>query len=108
MTSSQTFLQSFCIGDLHPSAPYLSKSLSRNLCTIIGFQISSYAQIVNLGLAVFPEHVTPNLTPLHFVPDSSSLTLDYQVLSHEPTELPEKFEHFGNFGFGMLEIVISM
>jgi hypothetical protein len=75
---------------------------------IIGFQISSYAHIVNLGLAVFPEHVTPNLAPLHFVPDSSSLTLDYQVWSHEPTELPENFEHFGNFGFGMLEIVISM
>jgi hypothetical protein len=46
------------------------------------FQISSYAQIVNLGLAVFPEHVTPNLAPLHLVPDSSSLTLDYQVWSH--------------------------
>jgi hypothetical protein len=75
---------------------------------IIGFQISSYAQIVNLGLAVFPEHVIPNLAPLHFVPDSSSLTFDYQVWSHEPTELPENFEHFGNFGFGMLEIVISM
>jgi hypothetical protein len=108
VTSSQTLLQSFRVGDLHPTAPYLSKSLSRNLCTIIGFQISSYAQIVNLGLAVFSEHVTSNLAPLHFVPDSSSLTLDYQVWSHEPTELPENFEHFGNFGFGMLEIVILM
>jgi hypothetical protein len=78
----------------------------RDLFTIIGFQISSYAPIVNLGLAVFPEHVTPNLAPLHFVPDSSSLTLDYPVWSHEPTELPENFS--GNFGFGMLEIVISM
>jgi hypothetical protein len=75
---------------------------------IIGFQISSYAQIVNLGLAVFPEHDTPNLAPLHLVPDSSSLTLQCQVWSHEPTELPKNFEHFGNFGFGMLEIVISM
>jgi hypothetical protein len=75
---------------------------------IIVSQISSYAQVVNLGLAVFPEHVTPNLALLNFVPDSSSLTLDYQVWSHEPTELPEKFEHFGNFGFGMLEIVNSM
>jgi hypothetical protein len=46
---------------------------------IIGFQISSYAQIENLGLAVFPEHVTPNPEPLHFVPDSSSLTLECQV-----------------------------
>jgi hypothetical protein len=73
---------------------------------IIGFQISSYAQIVNLGLAVFPKHVTPNVAPLHLVPDSSSLTLECQVWSHEPTELPEIFEHFGNFGFGMLEIVI--
>jgi hypothetical protein len=91
-----------------PSAPYLSKSLLRDLCTIIGFHISCYAQILNLGLAVFPKHVTPNLAPLHFVPDSSSLTLDYLVWFHEPTELPEKFEHFGNFGFGMLEIVISM
>jgi hypothetical protein len=108
MTSSQIFLQSFRIGDLQPKCPNLSKSLSRSICTIIGFQISSYAQIVNLGLAVFPEHVIPNLAPLHFVPDSSSLTLDYQVWSHEPTELPEKFEHFGNFGFGMLEIVNSM
>jgi hypothetical protein len=108
VTSSQTFLQSFRNSDLHPSAPNLSKSLSRSICTIIGFHISSYAQIVNLGLAVFLEHVTPNLAPLHLVPDSSSLTLDYQVLSHEPTELPEKFEHFGNFGFGMLEIVNSM
>jgi hypothetical protein len=79
VTSSQTFLQSFRIGDLHPSAPYLSKSLSRNLCTIIGSQISSYAQIVNLGLAVFPEHITPNLAPLCLVPDSSSLTLECQV-----------------------------
>jgi hypothetical protein len=108
VTSSQTFLQSFCIGDLHPSAPNLSKSLSRSICTIIGFQISSYAQIVNLDLAVFPEHVTPNLAPLCLVPDTPSLTLDYQVWSYEPTELPEKFEHFGNFGFGMLEIVNSM
>jgi hypothetical protein len=108
MTSSQTVLQSFRIGDLHPSAPYLSKSLSRNLCTIICSQISSYAQIVNLGLAVFPEHITPNLAPLRLVPDSSSLTLECQVWSHEPTELPGKGEHFGNFGFGMLEIVISM
>jgi hypothetical protein len=98
-TSSQTFLQSCRIGDLHPSAPYLPKSLLRDLFTIIGFQISSYAQIVNLGLAVFPEHVTPNLAPLRLVPDSSSLTLEYEVWSHEPTELPEKFEHFGNFGF---------
>jgi hypothetical protein len=70
----------------------------------IGFQISSYAQIVNLGLAVFPEHVTPYLAPLHFVPDSSSLTLDYKVWSHEPTKLPENCEHFGNFGFGILEL----
>jgi hypothetical protein len=108
VTSSQTFLQSFRNGDLHPSAPNLSKSLSRSICTIICFQISSYAQIVNLGLAVFSEHVTPNLAPLRLVPDSSSLTLDYQVWSHEPTELPENFEHFGNFGFGMLEIVNSM
>jgi hypothetical protein len=107
-TSSQTFLQSCRIGDLHPSASYLPKSMLRDLFTIIGFQISNYAQIVNLGLAIFPEHVTPNLAPLHFVPDSSSLTLDYQVLSHESTELQEKFKHFGNFGFGMLEIVISM
>jgi hypothetical protein len=94
------------MGDLRPSAPYLTKSLSRNLFTIIGSQISSYAQIVNLVLAVFPEHVTPNLAPLRLVPDSYSLTLDYQVWSHEPTKLPENFEHFGNFGFGMLEIVI--
>jgi hypothetical protein len=108
VTSSQTFLQSFRIGDLHPSASNLSNSLSRSICTIVGFQISSYAQIVNLGLAVFPKHVTPNLAPLHLVPDSSSLTLDYQVWSHEPTELPKFFEHFGNFGFGMLEIVNSM
>jgi hypothetical protein len=108
VTSPQTFLQSFCTGDLPPSAPNLSKSLLRSICTIVGFQISSYAQIVNLVLAVFPEHVTPNLAPLRLVPDSSSLTFDYQVWSHEPTELPEKFEHFGNFGFGMLEIVISM
>jgi hypothetical protein len=108
VTSSQTFLQSFRIGDPHPSAPYLSKSLLRNLCTIVGFQISSYAQIVNLGLAVFPKHATPNLAPLRLVPDSSSFTLDSQVWSHEPTELPENFEHFGNFGFGMLEIVNSM
>jgi hypothetical protein len=98
VTSSQTFLQSFCIGDLHPGAPYLFKSLSRNPFMIIGFQISSFSQIVNLGLAVFPEHVTPNLAPLRLVPDSSSFTLDYQVWSHEPTELPENFEHFGNFG----------
>jgi hypothetical protein len=90
VTSSQTFLQSFCIGDLHPSAPNLSKSLSRSICTVIGFQISSYAQIVNLGLAVFPEHITPSLAPLRLVPDSSSFTLDYQVWSYEPTELPEK------------------
>jgi hypothetical protein len=75
---------------------------------IIGFKISSCAQIVNLGLAVFLEHVTPNLAPLCLVPNSSSLTLDYQVWSNEPTELPGKGEHFGNFGFGMLEIVISM
>jgi hypothetical protein len=75
---------------------------------IIGFQISSYAQIVNLGLVVFPGHVTPNLAPLHLVPDSSSLTLECQVWSHEPTVLPGKGEHFGNFGFEMLEIVISM
>jgi hypothetical protein len=66
---------------------------------IIGFQISSYAQIVSLGLVVFPEHVTPNLAPLF---------LTHPVWSHEPTELPENFEHFGNFGFVMLEIVISM
>jgi hypothetical protein len=105
---SQTLLQSFCVGDLHPSAPYLSKSLPRNLFLIIGFQISSYAQTVNLGLAVFLEHVTSNLAPLHFVPDSSSLSLDYQVWSHEPIKLPEKCEHFGNFGFGILEVVISM
>jgi hypothetical protein len=108
VTSSQTFLQSFCNSDLHPSAPNLSNSLSRSICTIIGFQISSYAQIVNIGFAVFTEHVTPNLAPLHLVPDSSSFTLDYQVWSYAPTELPEKFEHFGNFGFGMLEIVNSM
>jgi hypothetical protein len=108
VTSSQTFRQSFSNSDLHPSAPNLSKSLSRSFCTIIGFQISSFAQIVNIGLAVFPEHVFPNLAPLHLVPDSPSLTLDYQVWSYEPTELPEKFEHFGNFGFGMLEIVNSM
>jgi hypothetical protein len=108
VTSSQTFLQSCRIGDLHPSAPYPSKSMSRNLFTIIGFQISSYAQIVNLGLAIFPERVTQNLAPLHLVPDSSSLTLECQVWSHEPTEFLENFEHFRNFGFGMLEIVISM
>jgi hypothetical protein len=107
-TSSQTFLQSCRIGDLHPSAPYLSKSLSRNLCTIIGFQISSYAQIVNLGLAVFPEHITLNLAPLHFVPDSSSLTLDYQVCLMNLPSCRKNFEHFGKFGFGMLEIFISM
>jgi hypothetical protein len=71
----------------------------RDLFTIIGFQISSYAEIVNLGLAVFLEHVTPNLAPLHLVADSSSLTFDYQVLSHEPTELLENFEHLGNLGF---------
>jgi hypothetical protein len=71
---------------------------------IIGFQISSYAQIVNLGLAALPEHVTPNLAPLHLVPDSSSLTLECQVWSHEPTELPENCEHFGNFGFRILEL----
>jgi hypothetical protein len=64
---------------------------------ILGFQMSSYAQIVNLGLAVFPEHVTSNL---------ASLFLTHPVWSHEPTELPENFEHFGNFGFGMLKIVI--
>jgi hypothetical protein len=108
VTSSQTFLQSFRNSDLHPSAPNLSNSFSRSICTIIGFQISSYAQIVTLSLVVFPEHITPNLAPLHLVPDSSSLTLDYQVWSYEPTELPKKFEHFGNFGFGMLEIVNSM
>jgi hypothetical protein len=108
VTFSQTFLQSFCTGDLHPSAPNLSKFLSRSICTIIGFKISSFAQIVNLDLAVFPKHVIPNLAPLHFVPDTSSLTLDYQVWSYEPTELPEKFEHFRNFGFGMLEILNSM
>jgi hypothetical protein len=67
---------------------------------IIGFQISSYAQIVNLGLVVFPEHITPNLAPLHLVPDSSSLTLECQVWSHEHTELPGKSEHLGNFGLG--------
>jgi hypothetical protein len=61
---------------------------------IIVFQISSYAQIVNLGLAVFPEHVTLNLAPLHLVPDSSSLTLEFQVLSHELAKLPENFENF--------------
>jgi hypothetical protein len=75
---------------------------------VIGFQISSYAQIVNLGLAVFPEHVIPNPAPLYFVPDSSSLTLGCQVWSYEPTKFPENFEHFGNFGFEMLEIVNSM
>jgi hypothetical protein len=108
VTSSQTFLQRCRIGDIHPSAPYLSKSLSRNLFTIIGSQISSYAQIVNLGL---PSFRNTSLRILHlctFVPDSSSLTLDYQVWSHEPTKLPGNGEHFGNFGFGMLEIVISM
>jgi hypothetical protein len=108
VTSSQTFLQSFRIVIYPQVPPNLSKSSSRSICTIIGFQISSFAQIVNLGLAVFPEHIIPNLEPLHLVPDSSSFTLDYQVWSHEPTELPEKFEHFGNFGFGMLEIVNSM
>jgi hypothetical protein len=108
VTSSKTFLQSFRNSDLHPSAPNLSKSLSRSICTIIGVQISSYAQIVNLDLVIFPEHCIPNLAPLHFVPDSSSLTFDYQVWSYEPTELPEKFEHFGNFGFKMLEIDDSM
>jgi hypothetical protein len=108
VTSSQTVLQSRRIGDLHPSAPYLSKSLLRNLFMIIGFQLSSYAQIVNLGLVVFPEHDTPNLAPLHLVPDSSSLTLDYPVWSHEHTKLPGKGEHFGEFGLGRLEIVISM
>jgi hypothetical protein len=56
---------------------------------IIGFQISSYAQIANLGLTVLPEHVTPSFAPLHLVPNSSSLTLDCQVWSHEPTELPK-------------------
>jgi hypothetical protein len=61
---------------------------------IISFQISSYAQIVNLGLAVFPEHVTPNLAPLHLVPESSSLTLECQVLSPELAKLPENFEIF--------------
>jgi hypothetical protein len=58
---------------------------------IIGFQISSYAQIVNVGLTVFLEHVTPNLAPLHLVPESSSLTLECQVLSPELAKLPEKF-----------------
>jgi hypothetical protein len=106
VTCSQTFLQSFRNSDLHPSAPILSKSLSRSICTIIGFQISSCAQIVNLDLVVFPEHVIPNLAPLHFVPDTSSLTLDYQVWSYEPTELPEKFEHFGNVGFRMWKLSI--
>jgi hypothetical protein len=104
-------LRPFCrvsAGVIYTECPYLSKSLLRDLFTIIGFQISSYALIVNLGLVVLPEHITPNLAPLHLVPDSSSLTLDYQVWSHEPIELPEKFEHFGNFSFGILEIVISM
>jgi hypothetical protein len=71
---------------------------------IIGLQISSYAQIVNLGLAVFPEHITPSFTPLHVVPNSSSLTLDCQFWSHEPTNLPGNGEHFGNLSFGILEI----
>jgi hypothetical protein len=75
---------------------------------IIGFQLSSYAQIVNIGLAIFPEHVTPNLAPLHLVPDSSSLTLECQVWSHEHTELPGKGEHLENFGFGNVGNVISM
>jgi hypothetical protein len=66
VTFSQTFLQSCHIGDLHPSAPYLSNLSWKIFSLIIGFQISSYAQIVNLGLAVIPEHVTPNLAPLHF------------------------------------------
>jgi hypothetical protein len=56
---------------------------------IIDFRISSYAQIVHLGLAVFPEHVIPNLAPLRLVLDSPSLTFDYQVWSYEPTELLE-------------------
>jgi hypothetical protein len=71
---------------------------------IIGFQISSYAQIVNLGLPVFPEHVTPNLAPLHLVPDSSSLTLEGQVLSPELAKLPENFENF--LGSLVLEVEI--
>jgi hypothetical protein len=75
---------------------------------IIGFQISSYAQIVNLHLVVFPEHVTPNLAHLHLVPDSSSLTLECQVWSHEHTKLPGNGKHVGSFGLGMLKIVISM
>jgi hypothetical protein len=75
---------------------------------IIGFQISSYAQIGNLVLAVFLEHVTPNLAPLHLIPDSSSLALECQVWSHEHTKLPGNGEHFGNFSLGMLQIVISM
>jgi hypothetical protein len=75
---------------------------------IIGFQIPSYAQIVNLGLVVFPEHVTPNHASLHLVPDSSSLTLECQVLSPELAKLPGNGEHFGNFGLGILEIVISL
>jgi hypothetical protein len=108
VTSSQTFLQNFCIVIYTQVLPIYPNSLSRSICTIIGFQISSFAQLVNLDLAVFPEHVIPNLAPLHLVPNSSSFTLDYQVWSHEPTELSEKFEHFGNFGFGMLEIVNSM
>jgi hypothetical protein len=98
---SQTFLQSFRIGDPHPSAPYLSKALPRNLFMIIGFQIASYAQIVKLGLAFFPEHVTPNLAPLHLVPDSSSLTLECQVLSPNLQSCQKILKFFiGNFGFG--------
>jgi hypothetical protein len=100
VTFSQTFLQSCRISDLHPSAPDLSKSLPRNLFMIIGFQISSYAQIVNLGLAVFPEHVTLNLAPLHLVPDSSSLTLEYQVLSLNLPSCQKILNFFWNFGFG--------
>jgi hypothetical protein len=40
-----------------------------------------------------------SLRILHHVPDSSSLTLERQVLSHEPTKLCRKIENFGNFGF---------
>jgi hypothetical protein len=107
VTFPPAFVQGCRISDLHPSAPYLSKSLPTNLFMIIGFQISSYAQIVNQGLTVFPEHVTPNLAPLHLVPDSSSLTLECQVCLRT-CQVARKLKKIVNCGFGMLEIVISM
>jgi hypothetical protein len=106
VTSSQTFLQSCRIGDLHPSAPYLSKSLWRNLFMIIGFQILSYAQIVNLGLAVFPEHVTPNLAPLHLFPDSSCLTLECQVLSPNLPSCQKILKFFWELLFWKLKLPV--